>query len=1134
MKLQKSWKEDGGIGFNVTDPHRILPVILYLPFSTHLVMRLIKQAVLFFREGNADKVYELSLCDAGAGRYVVNFRYGRRGSVLKEGTKTAVPVLLAEAEKIYDAVETEKLTKGYTTDESGRSQVVTPKGFELDHIQMPDTAEWAAMPPSREKAILLRLNHAVNGGSNPSKKAWKLSRIIWKAGEYQIKEAIPYIARLFNTGDAMQRYCCVWALARCRQQQAIPVLTSIYDNSNVPMLSGIAGVGLLLVLDGAEKEKLVNKYTNSLPEDFKATVLNQSVTDFHSLLTGRLAQQQVSYKWLETLFVLSIDKKWMRPFLKSALEELPLKPGYFKHIRHIFKLAELVDDFETIGLLSCRMERETEMFTHFLTAKQAANKKTHVPETDDFINLVKEFKKQESRIAYSNKTRWYFHGRTRRRLEMMGKAGNTDYVRLATGILIAYRFNKDFKPHYSTNQYNWNGRNYENTETRYLQNAHALYLHQLLSAWHPGIQLSGRSWHMRIEQVKHPAVSATIKTAGGLLNRIKSFFAKKNTPEKSQQQPVADKPQPDKNGTPYLHLWNSMPEAYVQLLMQAEMSEIHQFAKENLTVHPQYAAIKEKLDDNACISLLLSAFAIPAEMGYSITLEKYDNATPSASLAMAMLNSIHEPAQLTGWKWVDANTATYLQQPEFILGLLFARHAIVRQRVKTWLPNAGISTTTKQAVAGKTIAWLLGLSASQAPGSEILEDGAAAAFALLGNELQEVNTMVIADLLQHPVPGVLLFGLQLLTANQQFINLNELPSSFISGLLNHAHQRVRHAGIILLDSMQEQAALQHSDVLIQACLSVHLDVRKALPPLVERLAQHHKVFGDKAAELLLPYLLRKETSEGLHADVSSLLCNQLSNHLQNANKTTALNLVYSTFAAAQNVGVTILEKYTQPGQLTIPQVIALGNHENLTVREWCWRFYEQQEARIKYEKEAAIQLLDSRWHDTRVFAMQYFRSNFSETDWNPETLVALADSIKPDVEAFGRELITRYFTDDNGLFYLLRLSQHPGEKMQLFASNYVERFAAGDIDKIQQLEFYFRSVLTRVNKSRVAKNRIYHFLLTEGRKTESAAVAVSNILSDISATAAIGDKAKCIEILLQLKSLYNVATPLHIKETEMR
>jgi hypothetical protein len=166
--------------------------------------------------------------------------------------------------------------------------------------------------------------------------------------------------------------------------------------------------------------------------------------------------------------------------------------------------------------------------------------------------------------------------------------------------------------------------------------------------------------------------------------------------------------------------------------------------------------------------------------------------------------------------------------------------------------------------------------------------------------------------------------------------------------------------------------------------------------------------------------------------------------------------------------------------------------------------------------------------------MQFFREQFTAEDWTPEALIALADSVKPDIEAYGRELITKFFTGDQGTNYLLKLTQHPSVNMQLFATNYLERYAADDIERIQSLEFYFRSVLTRVNKSRIAKNRIYHFLLVEGRKSETAAKVIGAILTDVSAIAAIGDKAKCIEVLLQLKSLYEVETPLVIKEIEVR
>ena len=74
---------------------------------------------LYFREGSSDKVYHAQIAPDGNDLYSVNFQYGRRGSTLQTGTKTAAPVALAQARKIFDKLVAEKKAKGYTEGESG-------------------------------------------------------------------------------------------------------------------------------------------------------------------------------------------------------------------------------------------------------------------------------------------------------------------------------------------------------------------------------------------------------------------------------------------------------------------------------------------------------------------------------------------------------------------------------------------------------------------------------------------------------------------------------------------------------------------------------------------------------------------------------------------------------------------------------------------------------------------------------------------------------------------------------------------------------------------------------------------------------------------------------------------------------
>jgi predicted DNA-binding WGR domain protein len=76
-------------------------------------MKLIQQTCLWYSEGNSDKIYEVDLCEVGSNQFVVNFRYGRRGASLRDGTKTTLPVGQAEARKIFDQLVSSKTREGY-------------------------------------------------------------------------------------------------------------------------------------------------------------------------------------------------------------------------------------------------------------------------------------------------------------------------------------------------------------------------------------------------------------------------------------------------------------------------------------------------------------------------------------------------------------------------------------------------------------------------------------------------------------------------------------------------------------------------------------------------------------------------------------------------------------------------------------------------------------------------------------------------------------------------------------------------------------------------------------------------------------------------------------------------------------
>ncbi|MBA4372292.1 MAG: ATP-dependent DNA ligase [Thermodesulfovibrio sp.] len=77
-------------------------------------MKIIQIADLHCTLAGADKAYHCVIQETEGG-YTVDFAYGRRNSTLTRGTKTASPVPLEKAEKIFSKLVTEKTSKGYVS-----------------------------------------------------------------------------------------------------------------------------------------------------------------------------------------------------------------------------------------------------------------------------------------------------------------------------------------------------------------------------------------------------------------------------------------------------------------------------------------------------------------------------------------------------------------------------------------------------------------------------------------------------------------------------------------------------------------------------------------------------------------------------------------------------------------------------------------------------------------------------------------------------------------------------------------------------------------------------------------------------------------------------------------------------------
>ena len=205
-------------------------------------MKLVRQTKLHFQQGNSDKVYEVDLCEAGEGEFLVNFRYGRRDAALREGTKTAFPMSRAKAEGIFDALVTEKTAKGYRITAGTGTVAAQPKTV---RAPMSDRVD------PRRVAIAKRLADEATGRA-PKKSSWKLSRVIWRAGAWKMTETADSIAALVpQMKSEIDFWCAAWALGRCGEAKHAVVLELIAERAkSVPwVLSMVAEARAALLPD---------------------------------------------------------------------------------------------------------------------------------------------------------------------------------------------------------------------------------------------------------------------------------------------------------------------------------------------------------------------------------------------------------------------------------------------------------------------------------------------------------------------------------------------------------------------------------------------------------------------------------------------------------------------------------------------------------------------------------------------------------------------------------------------------------------------------------------------------------------------------------------------------------------------
>lgn len=1040
-------------------------------------MKLVRQTKLHFREGNSDKVYEVDLCEIGS-QFSVNFRYGKRGTELKEGTKTAAPVSREEADKIFQKLVDEKTRKGYHVVNSQHEEAAKPK-----------LVISAEVNEEARKNVVLTLLRDAKAKSNP-----RIERIIWRAGELKIKEAAAVLPNLLGTGKDLRDYCIAWSLGFCGEgEDSISVLEKL-ETHPAEFVRRIAREAIFSLADEPARDRLRQKAVDELPEALSRALKLGDAENFETALRREIEnQKRGSYDFLTRVY--AVDDKITRPALLKILSQAPLKPRYFKPIRHIFKMAEYRGDAEVFGIIAKRFETERAGF--------------YVSEWSDYVYLEdengkwasikrsSELARDNSRLAYSNKTKDYFRRRTWRTLRQLGELGDPNFVKMAVGALLAYtdadaleRRVAAFYDYYHTGSYDW--RNPKVTTIEYDAFAPYLLFNHLLYGNSERYELKTGSRAFRLIQ-------------GG------SGDTASNVREES-----------------FPKFWEAQPAALLHLIAESECRPVHEFAVKVLRDCPEFT---KNLDVETILMMLSRPYEATTNLAFELAAAKYDAANPNVELVLAVAVSNSSAARREAFKWIDAKRDLYAKNAKLLLGLLTSEYQDARQFAAGLLESTNYTAGEAQNLIALLIAEILSFDESK---REIARDLGETIFKSFGKELSTLNLDVAYDLLAHPLVEVQVLGGNILLHHET--PPEHFPNDLINSLIASPFEEIRRIGVKFFGKLPDENLLKRESVFISLLSHKLTDLYSSTRPLVARLTAKYQPFAENLVNSIFVRLLQAENSDGVHARLLEVL-REIPNWESYATYETSRMLAKSDFAAANEAGGLMLQKRVDEWFEEIPtaDIIDFTNSEILSIRQASWRFAEKNLIRLQAEVSSIISALDSKWEDSREFWFDFFRERLTEKELTPDVLIAISDSVKTATQKFGRDLLLKYFQEENGADYLLKLSEHPSANMQLFATNYLDNHAADAPEKFEKLAPYFVRVLSLVNRSRAAKNRILQFLENEALKTEESAKIAAAILARHSATVAVGDRSRMIAIMLKIQHRYpNVSLPIQIKPAEVR
>lgn len=1043
-------------------------------------MKLVRSARLWFKEGTSDKLYEVDLVENDAlqsdKRFIVNFRYGRRGATLRDGSKTPEPVAAAAAEKIFDSVVVSKVNEGYRrTDQSSPTPQPTPGVGNAEA-----TTDAGEPLDGRSRELIARLQACVRSPW----PARDLDRLVWRIGQLKIRAAGPLLIELTSRiGPAEASYSLVWALARAGQDAAAPMLADIAQKSKSALTYDLARFALASRLMG---DAQVFDSRDDLPETVStaaadAGALTQALTDLGAREPARVGGVMVA------LARRAQGDAFRHAALVAAVRALPARPPFLIGLRRLFKHAELADDAALFAATARAFETARPMYTR----PNYPNARPWIPELGAAIRISEVAGRLDSKVGLSNVTLAYFKRRIWRSLRKCGEVGDPAYVELAAAFLLALRPDDLSAPV---------------TKTLWKRNDRGQWSREQRTT---GGGLNKNWTASQILRRNDPAV----KPSYGGLTFTDLDLGESRTAERPDAYPA---------------LWDARPDLALDLAADGAVEQVSRHGVRVLKANPDYL---RAADAGALLRLLRSADVAAQGLGFAEARDRLASGSADPALLAALLSAEFPDARRLAVTRIERDQELPWNDGALALAALTSPHEDLAQTILGWARDRRAGAAGAE-IANRLAGWFLTVAPEPEEATLRLIRRVRERMGLLwaANDMPMAPDRIDA-LLAHGSPAIVAAGVDALALSGA--DVSSVSAERWAQLLGSDSTDVQSAALRLFGRLDDEALGSHSELVVAFATAPSSALRRAARPLVVRLAARDEGLAVRLSRELIDQLFRTAPDDAWPGDVVALLREATPAQVSAIDSGTLWRLLQARAKGAQLLGSTELPD--RPfSTFSVRQTARLGAHPHLAARRWALSAFEADPARFQNEAEDAVLLVESDWEEVQEFARDHF-DRWPETAWTPAAIAVVTDSVKPEVLAFARRLLRSRLSPADSAAQLTRLLEHPAQSMHLLVTELLTEDAAASDEAFEKLLPLARIVMLQVHKGRIAKDRVTAFLLKEALRDRGRAERIAPLFCDLSISGIARDRSAAILALRDIAKAHDgIETPLNRRAAPVR